>query len=441
MTSGIDLIKGLTILYAGKERLPDDKAKIFDKVAAGVCTARTVSEAMTCMDGDDAPDVALLDIDALAEAEPAQGYRAALELAARIRDLHPNMPIIMAAADPDRDILLKAISVGTARFITKPVGEADLIEALALSAASAIQQRAADKDYALTRRILDHSPDYVIITDGDQVNFVNRPLLDTVGCEACRDIPTCEILEQRLELARKESVTDCAEFAKWLSTAIGDPSREHIVFLSGRDGQRTFLLRAKRLDEPLAGKFLVSFTDITSIEQERQYYHELAIKDPLTKAFNRMKFGDELDRELARAKRYATPLSLVMLDIDDFKRVNDGFGHQAGDMVLVELVGLLRQKLRIIDIVARWGGEEFFVILPQTDREGAMTTAEKLRQAVAGHAFGDLPKVTCSFGVGELAPDESAEHLIHRVDDALYQAKALGKNAVTLADAPVAAAG
>ncbi len=440
MTSGIDLIRGLTILFAGEGRLPEQSAKTLDKVAAEVCTARSVSEALACLDHDSAPDIALLDIDALAHADPAQGPHAALSLAERIREMHPAMPIILTGTDPDRDLLLKAISLGTARFITKPMGEADLIEALALSAAGAIQQRAADKDYTLTRRILDHSPDYVIITDGDQVDFVNRPLLDMVGCARCSDIPTCESLEHSLELARKESVSDCAAFAQWLRTAIGDPSREHVVFLSGEDGRRTFLLRAKRLDDPLAGKFLVSFTDISSIEQERQYYHELAIKDPLTKAYNRLKFGDELDREQARATRYATPLSLVMLDIDDFKLVNDRFGHQAGDMVLVELVGLLRQKLRIIDIVARWGGEEFFVILPQTDGEGAMTTAEKLRQAVAEHPFGDLPPVTCSFGVGELGPEEHADDLIHRVDKALYEAKSRGKNAVTLAPAPEAAA-
>lgn len=441
MTTGIDLINGLTVLFAGEDRLPDQPARILGKVAAEVCTARSVAEALACLDRDAPPDIALLDIDALAGDEAAaDDSHPALELAGRLREMHPAMPVILTGADPDREVLLKAISIGAARFITKPMGEADLLEALALSAAGAIQQRAADKDYSLTRRILDHSPDYVIITDGQAVDFVNRPLLDMVGCASCRDIATCEHLEQSLELDRKESVSDCVEFAQWLRTAIDDPSREHIVFLAGLEGRRTFLLRAKRLDEPLAGKYLVSFTDITSIEQERQYYHELAIKDPLTKAFNRMKFGDELEREQARAVRYGTPLSLVMLDIDDFKRVNDSYGHQAGDMVLVELVGLLRQKLRIIDIVARWGGEEFFVILPQTDLEGAMVTAEKLRQAVAEHSFGDLPRVTCSFGVGELAQDEAADEFIRRVDNALYQAKAQGKNMVTRADAPEAAA-
>ena len=221
MTTGIDLIKGLTILYAGSKHLPDQTGRILDRVAAEVRTASTTAEALAGLDGDDAPDIALLDIDALAKT--GQGPQEALDLAVRIRERHPAMPIIMSAADPGRDVLLRAISIGTARFITNPMNEADLIEVLALSAAGTIQQRAADKDYSLTRRILDHSPDYVIITDGDNVNFVNRPLLDVVGCSRCTDIPTCEILEQSLELARKESVTDCTDFARWLRTAIGDP--------------------------------------------------------------------------------------------------------------------------------------------------------------------------------------------------------------------------
>ncbi len=437
MTPGTDLIKGLTILHTGAGPLSDQTMDVLRRLEARVVSAHTPSRALYLLGGTPNPDMALLDIDADLPADGQGGAPAPpLELAGRIRERRPELPIILAGSDPDRDSLLKAISIGATRFVTKPMREAELIEALALSAAGSIQQRAADKDYALTRRILDHSPDYVIITDGERVDFVNRPLLDMVGCDHCQDVPTCDALEMKLVLARKESVSDCAEFAAWLRTAIGDPAREHIVFLSNGDGKRTFLLRAKRLDDPLTGKFLVSFTDITSIEQERQHYHELAIKDPLTKAYNRMKFGDEMAREQARAVRYGTPLSLVMLDLDDFKRVNDQFGHQAGDMVLVELVGLVRRKLRIIDILARWGGEEFFVILPQTDLQGAAITADKLRRAVAEHAFGDLPRVTCSLGAGELAPGEGADSLIRRVDSALYQAKSLGKNLVVQALPP-----
>ncbi len=159
---------------------------------------------------------------------------------------------------------------------------------------------------------------------------------------------------------------------------------------------------------------------------------ELATHDALTGVFNRRKLNELIGIELERAGRYGTALSLVLLDLDHFKRVNDTLGHEGGDRVLVAVAELLRNGVRGVDGVARWGGEEFVVVLPQVDRSGAAELAERLRRAVRDRRLaGD---VTVSCGVAEHQPPETADDLFTRADRAMYLAKAHGRDRVEVAD-------
>ena len=135
-------------------------------------------------------------------------------------------------------------------------------------------------------------------------------------------------------------------------------------------------------------------------------------------------------REISRARRYQQPLSVSILDIDHFKRVNDEFGHPVGDQVLVRTAKLLSSCVRESDTVARWGGEEFAVIAPMTAEDGAARLAEKLRSIMASTHLGPREPVTASFGVAELRPDDTVESLLQRADAALYRAKQSGRNQV-----------
>jgi diguanylate cyclase (GGDEF)-like protein len=159
---------------------------------------------------------------------------------------------------------------------------------------------------------------------------------------------------------------------------------------------------------------------------------ELATTDSLTGVFNRRKFNEIVTAEIERARRYGTPLSFLILDIDFFKRVNDTLGHEAGDQVLVALAGLLRAALRAVDSLARWGGEEFVVLLPEIESAGAARLAGRLRDAV--HEAGLAGGVTVSFGVAQWRPDETADELFARADKALYRAKDLGRDRIEVAE-------
>jgi len=156
--------------------------------------------------------------------------------------------------------------------------------------------------------------------------------------------------------------------------------------------------------------------------------------DALTGVLNRAGFNEAFSREFSRARRYRQPLSLVLLDLDHFKNVNDGYGHPAGDKVLEGTARLLETRVREADLVARWGGEEFAVLAPMTDAEGAVRLAEKLRGLMEVTHLGPVGAVTASFGVAEMRADDTIEAMLHRVDEALYGAKDSGRNQVKCAE-------
>ena len=153
---------------------------------------------------------------------------------------------------------------------------------------------------------------------------------------------------------------------------------------------------------------------------------EEARTDPLTGVWNRKAFDEQLRIQTAVARRYGLPFSLIILDIDHFKRVNDDHGHAAGDAVLQHLAGLLRSSVREADLIVRQGGDEFALLLPQTGLDGAVQVAERIRRQVASAPFpgsSGSVQITLSGGVVSLIREEPTNQLLHRADAALYQAK------------------
>ncbi len=152
--------------------------------------------------------------------------------------------------------------------------------------------------------------------------------------------------------------------------------------------------------------------------------------DHLTGLFNRRSFDNRLHTEVDRSLRYGSPLSLIMMDIDHFKDINDDYGHDIGDRVLVSVAEILRKNTRVTDTVARWGGEEFIILMTETDQARAAYAAEKLRKTIEEHTFYNGIKLTMSFGVAQWLQIASKNLWFRRADRALYQAKAAGRNRV-----------
>lgn len=156
----------------------------------------------------------------------------------------------------------------------------------------------------------------------------------------------------------------------------------------------------------------------------------LSTTDYLTGISNRARFDEELQRWIGQSKRYGVTFSIAIFDFDNFKVVNDTYGHLTGDRVIRETVELVKKNIREADFFARWGGEEFVLILPHTDLTDAAELANRIRSQIAEYNFKNVGRVTCSFGVAQFSPEEEMENVLQRADKNLYRAKREGKNRV-----------
>ena len=165
-----------------------------------------------------------------------------------------------------------------------------------------------------------------------------------------------------------------------------------------------------------------------SAQSEAKEYEILAYFDQLTGIANRRKLMEVLNKEIAYAKRYTTPLSIIIFDIDHFKKVNDKYGHNVGDLVLKEVANSVANTVRSSDSFGRWGGEEFLCILPNTKADFSFELAERLRIGIADSLIDDGPDITASFGIAQLNHLDTIDNFIARADQALYSAKEQGRN-------------
>ena len=164
--------------------------------------------------------------------------------------------------------------------------------------------------------------------------------------------------------------------------------------------------------------------------QTTQELRRISTIDSLTDTYNRMKFDEEIDKEISRSQRYLLPLSGIMFDLDNFKEINDKFGHLEGDKVLKKVSLLVSKIIRENDLLFRWGGEEFIILLPNTSHDSAIQLSYRIQDYIRNDKFASIGRLTCSFGVTSLKEDDTANSFTNRLDQLQYQAKKNGKDRV-----------
>lgn len=215
----------------------------------------------------------------------------------------------------------------------------------------------------------------------------------------------------------------------WLSIAFLILSRYTLGYISLREYMAAVVYIAITLIINAISSWWINY-------YKRQQYlnsqklSRLSTIDSLTQIYNRAKFDEELQKSINISQRYNAMLSLILFDIDDFKQINDCYGHPAGDNILSALSNLVKNSIRKTDIFARWGGDEFVILLPCTSAASARNVAQKLRAIVTGHSFDNLVRISCSFGVTALHNTEDYHSLMLRIDKMLYRAKQAGKNTI-----------
>jgi len=177
-------------------------------------------------------------------------------------------------------------------------------------------------------------------------------------------------------------------------------------------------------------RYQVTFYNISRVIAEKEAITKVAQKDELTQIYNRTKFNSMLSFALRNAEIYNEPFTIILFDIDHFKEVNDKYGHNVGDQVLIQLASLIKSQLRNQDTFARWGGEEFIILSESATQDDSHVLANRLRKTIEDFPFASVEHLTCSFGLSQCENNDTATSLLKRADDALYKAKESGRNKV-----------
>lgn len=398
----------------------------------------------------------------------------------RVRDV----PVLMISSMPPEEATVRALGLGAADFISKPFRVRELLARVKahLRVGRELNQARAEARsrsemvdilqevtaslkpeeiyHILVRRVARglkiSKCSLVFANPGEESAVVvasyENPMLRDLPIELRRYPEIRRALDARQTVLVTDVATDplYAEAREsWESGGVAVPTRSAIAIPFVMRDQRAgvFFLRTTAEDTPLnqsdltfaeqviraAVQALEKAYDLESAVLGREHMKTLAETDPLTETFNRRALADKLVQEIERANRYGTQLACLMVDVDNFKQINDAHGHLAGDVVLRQLGGILRREQRAVDIVARFGGEEFVVILPETVSGGARIFAERVIRKVAGHPFGEGGQaihVTVSVGIACYPDDrvQDSESLLKLADQNLYKAKQDGRN-------------
>lgn len=293
------------------------------------------------------------------------------------------------------------------------------------------------------RQIADHSGDCLWMMDLATFRFtyVSPSVMKIYGSTPEETMTQC--IHEVLPPHSLEIVTRLLEEEMAFEASAADPRRTRTIEIEEyrKDGSLVWvesMLSFLRDEQQRPVAILGVSRDVTNRRLMTEELQTLAITDPLTGAFNRRHFMEELQREMNRSDRYAVPFSLIMLDIDHFKAINDRFGHETGDRVLEGLVELIRKRIRASDLLARWGGEEFLILLINTTLPQAAAQAGDLLERLRTKPFPEIGLLTASFGVTQYRDCESVNALLTRVDNLMYQAKREGR--AHIAHDPVPAA-
>ncbi len=367
-----------------------------------------------------------------------------LDMCEEIRKINPNIPIVITSAHSDENFLKRSIEVGVSSYTMKPIDLYQLIESIIKAAEpqylrnklensknSQSNSENIDSKLEALKKILDSQENIVFVSNGTDMDIVNKKFLDFFNVQSKEDFL---VKHQNVHsLFFKEAGLFCfdeEENTNWIEQIKNLSEINRIIKLSDKDNSlRTFIVNADKYEQD-DSKFVVSFTDITEIRKKSALLEYQANHDPLTGLLNRAAFNKIFSLELKRDIRYNHSVSLILYDIDNFKNVNDTYGHNVGDIVLKNIAKISTENVREHDSITRWGGEEFIVLLPETDIKGAIQVAEKIRAAIERHKDEETPQITSSFGVVQLTYEDTNESFIKRADEALYEAKRTGKNKV-----------
>lgn len=355
-----------------------------------------------------------------------------LEMVKAIKELNPKQHIIFTTAHSESGFFMDAIEAQVDGYILKPI-ELNLLEDKIEDIKEQIYtKRELKKQYIISNEIAKLQKNLlVMLNEENKPIFANDKFLNYFHVDNIENFCKSRGCVSDYFVEHKDFFYPKNNDNKhWIQEIEHLKSDDRVVSILNIDtGEpESFLVSITSIED--TSHIIITLTEVTNISIEKKRFEKKAYTDQLTGIPNRAYFEEELDKEILRYKREELPLSLIMLDIDKFKDFNDNYGHQIGDVVLIGLGNIINRTTRQTDTFARWGGEEFVKILPNTTLENAKKVAQDIRILVENHLFENDLKVTCSFGVAEFFENDNKNTFIKKADDALYCAKENGRNRV-----------
>jgi diguanylate cyclase (GGDEF)-like protein/PAS domain S-box-containing protein len=376
------------------------------------------------------PDLALMDVTL---AGPMDGIEAAGAIISRY-----DIPVVFLTAHADEGTLSRAKAAGCHGYVIKPIDDRWLLTALEMALAQHDTEERLKKSERLFRSIFDNAAAGIVMTDADRrILRVNATFASMLGYD-----PEELIGKTTAELIHPGDVAASLEMCHELTNGVVSQYRVEERFLR-RNGTPIWLdssVKAVPGEDGRVGMVVRVMVDATKRKALEEELMRQATTDFLTGIANRREYIHLSERELSRAKRHNTQLAALSMDIDHFKRINDTYGHVAGDEVLRRLAQVVQANLREHDIFGRIGGEEFAVTLIECPMPEALEIAERLRLALSKTLTGEAgrgARFTVSIGVAGMSGGDSLDCLLARADDALYAAKRGGRNKVMVAENPL----
>lgn len=367
-----------------------------------------------------------------------------LEMCAKIKEINDGIPIVITSAHNDPNFLKKAIDVGVNTYAMKPIDLYQLVESMIKAIEPIVLKRKleqlnvsletrVEQEIQKIKSILDAQDNIVIVTNHEDITNVNKKFLDffeveSIGAFTAKTKNIYDFFQEEYGFVTRELLL---KQKCWITYIKNLPEVDRVVKIKNKNNEtRIFTVNIDNYDDK-KDFYVISLTDITELKEKSNLLEYQASHDSLTGLNNRNKFKDIFGKEIRRGFRYKNDLSLVLFDLDHFKNINDTHGHQIGDEVLKDISQIVIANVREHDTIVRWGGEEFLVLLPETNLEGAVNVAEKIRMAIESKTVSSKElKSTASFGVSVLKEEDNEDIFLARVDEALYEAKNSGRNKV-----------
>jgi len=335
------------------------------------------------------------------------------------------IPIIFLTAKQDDETIKKAFQYGV-DYVSKPFNETELLSIIKFHIKL-------DEQIKFNQAILDSQKNLIFIKDKKNILSANKSFLNFFNINSIEEFTYNSITELFIEYDNDFDKDILFNKNYWCDNLHNHRlKKEHTVSLINQETGNIDIFRIEVDNIEDTNKYVITLTDITNIILKSKNFEEKANYDSLTKIYNRNKFNDLLEENFKLFKRYKRDICLAIFDIDFFKLVNDDYNHLVGDEVLKEFATLIKTSIRDTDLFARWGGEEFTLIMPETNINDAYKVLDNLREKISQEVFNTVGHKTCSIGLTQFNKNDTIKSLMARADKGLYTAKQTGRNKVCL---------